>query len=357
MNTENSPEEKNSSQVNSLLNSNKQRNKTLDVYKGILIILVVIRHVLQYSVSDEGGILTNFIWAVQMPGFMLISGYFAARKIDSFKMLAKRILLSSLHYALPFFSWFLLIDVLLLGYYGRNPITGLIHLFYHVDSGLWFLWVIFILSCVTALASYALAAGRWKIAKTGCVLVIVLAVLLGIAKLAGINFLGIKYILYYAVFYGFGWLTKWTEDWWKQWWPKAGNIIVFLCLGIFLGIVFNFDLYHNDDGIISIVMRIISGFAGNAVILTTCKKYETVFNRIHLDKLGLFTLEIYATHMCVNRLMAIEVSFFTFSGLINFVCSLILTVIFTTVIIAVFKSIPAADLIFYGKTQKIRQIK
>ena len=50
------------------------RNLTLDIYKGLLIILVVLRHVLQYSVSDEGGILTNFIWAVQMPGFMLVEG-------------------------------------------------------------------------------------------------------------------------------------------------------------------------------------------------------------------------------------------------------------------------------------------
>lgn len=31
------------------------RNKTLDIYKGVLIVLVVVRHVLQYSVSDEGG--------------------------------------------------------------------------------------------------------------------------------------------------------------------------------------------------------------------------------------------------------------------------------------------------------------
>lgn len=39
----------------------RPRNRTLDIYKGLLIILVVLRHILQYSVSDEGGILTNFI--------------------------------------------------------------------------------------------------------------------------------------------------------------------------------------------------------------------------------------------------------------------------------------------------------
>lgn len=31
--------------------SKQGRNRTLDIYKGLLIILVVIRHVLQYSVT------------------------------------------------------------------------------------------------------------------------------------------------------------------------------------------------------------------------------------------------------------------------------------------------------------------
>lgn len=33
----------------------KTRNKVLDIYKGVLITLVIVRHALQYSVSDEGG--------------------------------------------------------------------------------------------------------------------------------------------------------------------------------------------------------------------------------------------------------------------------------------------------------------
>ena len=111
------------------------RNRTLDVYKGILIVLVVLRHVLQYSVSDEGGILTNFIWAIQMPGFMLVAGYFSARNIDSIKSVGKRILLCAQHYALPFFSWFILKDVLLFRRFERNPITELEHLLVRIDGG------------------------------------------------------------------------------------------------------------------------------------------------------------------------------------------------------------------------------
>ena len=78
-----------------------------------------------------------------------------------------------------------------------------------------------------------------------------------------------------------------------------------------MGIVFNYDLYHTGDGIISIALRAIVGFTGNAVILTVCGTYESILSRIRLNWLGLYTLEIYATHMCVNNLMEMGQSFFT----------------------------------------------
>ena len=330
----------------------RSRNITLDIYKGLLIILVVLRHVLQYSVSDEGGIITNFIWAVQMPGFMLVAGYFAARKVDNWSVAGKRILLSAQHYALPFFTWFILVDVLLLGKMDRNPLTGLGQLLTHVDGGLWFLWVVFVLSIIFTLANRELSSKSGKLIKAGAVFIGCFGILLLIGKMAGINFLGIKYILYYAVYYGFGWLVKWTEAWWKQWWPRVKNTAMFLCLAVFLAIVFNFDLYHTGDGIVSISMRAIAGFTGNAVLLTICEKYMEVLSKAKLNELGMYTLEIYATHVYVVKLMEMGDRFFTIAGFGTFVCSLILTAMITTVIIATFKAIPMADFIFYGK--KIR---
>ena len=328
------------------------RNLTLDIYKGLLIVLVVLRHVLQYSVSDEGGILTNFIWAVQMPGFMLVAGYFAARKVDSWRGVGQRILLSAQHYALPFFSWFILINCLLRGGYGRNPITAVSMLLTHVDGGLWFLWVVFILSIVTTLANKMLMGVNGKILKTAAVLIICFSLLAGVGLALGINFLGIKYILYYAVFYGFGWLVKWTEDWWKQWWPKVSNVAVTVALIFFLAIVFNYDLYHAPDNLNGIALRCIAGFTGNLVLLWCCGRYEIQLEKTRIGWIGMYTLEIYATHMYVNNLMEKGSSFFTVGGFGNFIASLILTVLFTAIIIAVFKSIPAVDFVLYGKKLK-----
>lgn len=272
-----------------------ERKAILDIYKGILIVAVVLRHVLQYSVVDEGGVLTNFIWAIQMPGFMLISGYFAARRIKGIKLLGRRIFISAQHYALPFFSWFILVDVFLLRKFDKDVLIGIGYLMSHVGSGLWFLWVVFVLSLIATLSNAALSY-KHGIINTGAVVALSFGILLGIGKLGGINFLGIKYILYYAIFYGFGWLMKWTEFWWKQWWPKMKDLIVFICLAIFLAIIFNFDLYHTDDGIFSIAMRCIAGFTGNAVLLAICEKYVDILSKAKLDKLGMYTLEIYASH-------------------------------------------------------------
>ena len=307
---------------------------------------------LQFSVSDEGGILTNFIWAVQMPGFMLVAGYFAARRINDWSAAGRRILLSAQHYALPFFSWFILINCLLRGGYDRNPIRAITTLLTHVDSGLWFLWVVFVLSIVTTLANLTLTSEKGRILKTTAVLIICFGLLAGIGVAFGINFLGIKYILYYAVFYCFGWLLKWTEVRWRQWWPKVSNMVVATALMIFLAIVFNYDLYHAPDNLIGVALRCVSGFTGNLVLLWCCSKYKDKLTRLKLGWIGMYTLEIYATHMYVNNLMEMGDGFFTTAGFGNFVASLILTVLFTVIIIAAFKSIPATDLVFYGKKQK-----
>ncbi len=335
-----------------LVCSSAPRNLTLDVYKGVLIVLVVIRHTLQFSVSDEGGMITNFIWAVQMPGFMLVAGYFAARRMDGWSATGKRILLSAQHYALPFFSCFILIDCLCRGGYGRNPITAVTTLLTHVDCGLWFLWVVFVLSIVTTLANLTLTSGKGRILKTATVLITCFGLLAGLGFCFGIKFLGIKFILYYTVFYGFGWLLRWTEDWWKPWWAKVSNIAVAVALIIFLAIVFNYDLYHAPDNLTGIGLRCIAGFTGNLVLLWCCSKYEDKLAGMKLGWIGLYTLEIYASHIYVSNLMEMRSGFFTVAGFGNFVASLFLTVLFTVIIIAVFKSIPAADFVFYGKKEK-----
>lgn len=112
----------------------RKRNKTLDCYKGVLIVLVVLGHIFEYSVSDwNHNILQNLIWAVQMPGFMLVSGYFSFKEVENGRKLMVGYRKSVERYLLPFLTWFILVSVLLIGGYGRNMLQGLNRLVWRVD--------------------------------------------------------------------------------------------------------------------------------------------------------------------------------------------------------------------------------
>ena len=169
-----------------------------------------------------------------------------------------------------------------------------------------------------------------------------------------INFLGIKYVLYYSIFYGLGWFTHWTQNWWKQWWPKLKSVITFCSIDVILAIIYNYDLYHCPDDLKSVALRCIAAFTGNLILLILCDRYKDMLEKSKLGWIGRYTLEIYATHMYVNGLMAEGngSGFFTIPGFANFFISLVLTTLFTAIIIAVFKSNPVTDFVFYGKKKK-----
>lgn len=304
--------------------------------------------------TDEGGVLTNIIWAVQMPGFMLISGYFSARKIENMHELSKRIVGSMKHYALPFLSWWFLVSVLLLGGFDRNVLTAANHIAFHVDSGMWFLWVVFILSIIANICNYISSRNTaYYAVKTAAAALVMLGMLGIVGILVGIRFIGIKFILYYSVFYGSGWLLRKTQDTWKQFIDKYSSLVEFVAIVCFSAIVFNYDLYHCEDDLISIALRCIAGFSGNIVLLWIANKYKDDFERVCLDRIGLYTLEIYTTHMYVNGLMGAgnTSGFFTVPGFANFTVSLILTIIFTAILTMIIKSIPYANFLLYGKRE------
>ena len=128
----------------------------IDNLKGVAILLVVIRHVMQANITDcSQTIIGNAIFAVQMPLFMIIAGYFSitsdkyySSKTEIWNYIKKRLM----HYILPFFSWYIVVYVLLRGFYNRNVFEALKILVNNVDVGLWFLYVVFVLSVVMVIA-------------------------------------------------------------------------------------------------------------------------------------------------------------------------------------------------------------
>ena len=235
---------------------NKERNKALDCYKGVLIVLVVLGHIFEYSVSDwNHNILQNLIWAVQMPGFMLVSGYFSFRDVKNAEKLLAGYRKSVERYLLPFLTWFVLISVLLLGNYEHNVLTGLSSLAWRVDGGLWFIWVVFVLSLIVGLCN--LIRGKVNGFVKQLVTVAVTfggsyGILLVLAKLTSVNFLGIKFVLYYGLFYGLGWFIRWTYSFWEKQKTVFYDTVAFICICIFAATTFNVNLYLIDDNIVGL---------------------------------------------------------------------------------------------------------
>lgn len=238
----------------------------------MLIVLVVLGHIFEYSVSDwNHNILQNLIWAVQMPGFMLVSGYFSFRDVKKMLVEYRK---SVERYLLPFLTWFVLISVLLLGNYEHNVLTGLNRLAWRVDRGLWFIWVVFVLSLIMGLCNLIRSKVNGFVKQLVAVAITVggcYGILLVVAKLTSVNFLGIKFILYYGLFYGLGWFIRWTQSFWEEQKRVFYDTVVFICICVFATITFNVNLYLIDDNLVGIMLRFIAGATGNYVICYTVK--------------------------------------------------------------------------------------
>ena len=85
------------------------RSQTIDALKGIAILIVMVGHVLSWN-HMEDGYLYDAIKVLQMPLFMIVSGYLcgigrrAGSLKDYWKILGRR----GLSYLVPFFFWIIL---------------------------------------------------------------------------------------------------------------------------------------------------------------------------------------------------------------------------------------------------------
>ena len=82
------------------------------------------------------------------------------------------------------------------------------------------------------------------------------------------------------------------------------DTVAFICICVFAAITFNVNLYLIDDNIVGIMLRFIAGATGNYVLYYVVKKLIPQLQKIKIDWIGMYTLEIYVTHMYTNHLFA-----------------------------------------------------
>lgn len=125
-----------------------ERKFYLDNLKGILIILVIVGHAIQFLVPNyEKCFAFRFIYSFHMPLFFLISGYLANRGCFRQGVIKRR----AIQLLLPFVTWAFISPLLNTGHF--DAVDSFETLIYP-DRGLWFLYNLFVYSLIYCVAEW-----------------------------------------------------------------------------------------------------------------------------------------------------------------------------------------------------------
>ena len=171
-----------------------------DSLKGILIVLVVFGHAIQYTVG--GGCYTNHLWneiySFHMPAFMAVSGYFAYRGGGRFHV-KNAIWRRFQQLLIPYLLW----TILFIATSDELSFSHIKDVLLYPDKGLWFLWALFFISAIFTLCGWL--GEKIKVNQEFVVLIVGLmlaaSMILSKTSLFAIQFIAYYFIFYAAAFY------------------------------------------------------------------------------------------------------------------------------------------------------------
>lgn len=254
------------------------RNQFVDIMRGIAMLLVVLGHTMTgCTVDSQKSFLFNIIWSLQMPLFILISGYVTkySRPISNNKGLWKYVKRRTVAYMLPWAVWSFLVRGII---FGEDGFLNVKHLLWNMDSGYWFLATIWTISMIFGIASFiAERLSKENLLKKQIVLLgfylVGMVLLVGIGAILGLSFFAIKLTLYYMPFYYAGFLYGQFDDRMKEsdTGKKMIDSIVAICFAVWLFVILRFPLYEMSDGGFAIILRAVTSLAGCIAVCGLCR--------------------------------------------------------------------------------------
>jgi len=320
------------------------RSQNIDALKGTAILIVMAGHVLTWNHMEDGYIY-DVIKVIQMPLFIMVSGYLCgigrrASDLTQYERILKR---RAISYLVPFFFWIVLL-------HPRHPLSSIWETLFCLDKGLWFLMTLFLLNLMTYTAQLAgaKATHHRKLVFWGVYLF--LAAFVAAETLLGWEFLSPGLTRLYLPFYLTGYLAGENREVLagipKQW--RAVFCGLFAAGLIYLAAAF--DLL--DVGSLMLLGRqLLASFLGcGAVIclITFCRDGRV---KGFLAWLGNYTLEIYVLHFHFATLLnrGETYNLYSLEGFLFAAASFGVMSLVTAVIIVITKKIPALDFLLYGK--------
>lgn len=345
-----------------------QRNPTVDILRGVAMLMVVLGHTMaSCTEGSEKTFLYNVIWTLQMPLFMLISGYVSkfSRSVTSARDLGRFIGRRTLAYLLPWAVWTFLVRGLI---FDLEDFRNIKFVLFHMDTGYWFLFSIWNIAMIFGAAQFMaerLCRTKRKYTKlTVLTLVYVLgmALLAALGLLMGLSFLCIKLTLYYMPFYFAGFLFgQLEEDLLRlKYGPLVKEAAVALSLVGWIALMWRFDFYLIEDNIIGILLRASASLMGCIAVCGLLSKLVAAntgdrrsVSRF-LNWVGIHSLEIFLVHEhLLGMIQAVDIpAFGTAEGVWLTVFNYAVTVASTCGIICLIHQNRLLTTVLFGKITK-----
>lgn len=253
----------------------RERDLSIDVLRGVAAFFVVFTHVIQLYGDHSNNIVNNFMLALQIPLFMMVSGYTSkySKPITTVKGLLNQIAKRSRILLLPWFTW-----SLLLYFIYRHQVPFFEHVAnvaYHMEGAYWFLFSLWCLDLVNMVASYL--ANRCGSGGNYLLYLVAffaqLAVFFGIGFLFGLSFLGIKYTLFYSLFFLLGYfLAKEKIEQFILQGNTLTTILLFVMSVLFFVAVTRMNIFELPEKPLFIMLRLAVSVMGCLMMFYTVKK-------------------------------------------------------------------------------------
>ena len=355
------------------------RDQALDGIRGVAILLVMLGHCIVLNGLDQTDpFLYDIIKSVQMPLFLLISGYVSAGGKLRYTKLPRR----AQSYLVPFFSWFVAAYFLarcrdmLQGKEITISLSDLVGelkaLLFQTDRGLWFFMTLFVITLLmTAASELSLRFCRGHIMGT-LALAGVFYVLVFLWSRTGNTFLSPSLTLQYMPFYVLGLLrgslagaegkspdTAQQASLLRQRIGKAEPYAAALCLAVFLFLVIRYPLAKPASSGSELILQMLASLLGTVGLFGTLYPFfsSTALKKRGLSFLGLYTSEIYVLHFRFARLLDIgrrTDTIWSFGGMLWLLLAFLLMSILTAGFIFVLDRIPVCRFLLFGKRKSRR---
>ncbi|MBO4693927.1 MAG: acyltransferase [Clostridia bacterium] len=349
--------------------STKNRNQFVDIMRGIAMLLVVLGHTMTGStVNSEQSFIFNVIWSLQMPLFILISGYVTrySKDIDTLQSLFKLLRKRTVAYLLPLAFWSFLIRGLILR---QKIFFDFKYILWHMDNGYWFLATIWTISVIFGISSYISSFVKSSVFIKQAILfasyVCGMAVLGGIGYFAGMSFFCIKLTLYYMPFYFTGYLYGQYRDkiFALSFGRQAVDVIVAVCFAIWLFVLVRFNLFSMSDGGVRLIIRAVASLSGCIAVCgllkaAICEKSNEGGYISAIRWVGVHSLEIYLTHyLFLHSLLSIPMPIMmSLKGAASVLANYTVTLTVTAIAVTLINSSKVLSFCLYGKRKQNKKM-